>query len=415
MVNDGLDVNLNGTASKGRGFRCTRSNLHARATLFLNKVFKSLLRILVGVPVVSLIAGGVLLLAFGVTLRGRSVGLSAVVFGGVIFCSVGYWDRPWFKRIRRLFCAVLLPTGLLLFLVPLMTAPDGGTREGPVQNRFLHGQGAFPRYSPWNVIPEIDQLAAGVRVMRFRDGSLAQEADRLRSLVPSMYDAMDADTDFRNLGSVLGMGYRELVGLEFRSGHYYAFLPETTGGRKLPCLVFLHGLGGNTKSCLWVLSRQNRCAVIAPTFGIGNWDKPGGAECVVEVVREAVATLPLDPGSVFLMGYSNGALGVTRALVKAPGLFRGLIYLSPVTEDELFSTKEFSSRSRDCPILFLHGGRDVRIPRAFVEGTAACLRRAGFDVRLKVFDDEDHYLIFSQPQAVLDEVLAFMTATCESR
>ncbi len=378
----------------------------------LKKVSLSLLRILAGVPIVSLLAGGLLLLVFGRTLTGRSVGLSAAIFGCILFCSVGYWNRDWFKRTRRRFYAVLVPTGLLLYLSPMLLAPSGGTSGGHVRNCFLRGQGTFFRYSPGNIIPEVDQLAVGVNLLRLRDVNSA-EAARLRSVVLPIYEEMDQDGEFHSLGSAVGMGYRELVHMDSHPGHYFLHLPETTSGEKLPCLVFLHGMGGNTKSCLWVLSRQQRFAVIAPTFGIGNWDKPGGAEFVVEVVREAMATLPLDPGKVFLMGYSNGAMGVTRAVAKEPGLFKGLIYLSPITEDELFSTKEFSGQKKDCPTLFLHGGRDARIQRSFVEGTAGCLRRSGFDVRLKMFDDEDHYLLFSQPEAVLGEILEFMAAACQ--
>jgi len=375
----------------------------------LKKILVGLLRILAGVPIVSLILGGLLFLVLGTTLRGRSVGLSAVILGGVLFCSVGYWNRTWFKQVRRRFYGVLLPISLLLYLVPMLVAPNGGTGDGRVRNCFLHGEGAFPRYSPWNVIPEIDQIAVGINLLRLRQVNAA-EATRLRSLVLPIYEAMDKDADFHALGSVIGMGYRELVRMEFRTGHYYLFLPETTSGEKLPCLIFLHGMGGNTKSCLWVLSQQTKCAVIAPTFGMGNWDRPEGAEFIVEVAREVPATLPIDPERVFLMGYSNGAMGVTRAAIKAPGLFKGLIYLSPITEDELFSTKEFSTRSQDRRILFLHGGRDQRIPRSFVEGTAGLLKRLGFDVRLKVYDEEDHYLLFSQSEVVLGDIMEWMTA-----
>jgi predicted esterase len=109
------------------------------------------------------------------------------------------------------------------------------------------------------------------------------------------------------------------------------------------------------------------------------------------------------------MGYSNGAVGVTRAAVKAPGLFRGLIYLSPITEDEFFETTGFSAGRRDRTILFLHGGRDERIPRTFVEGTAGALKRRGCDVRLKVYDD-DHFLLFSQQEAILSDIAAFITS-----
>ncbi len=380
----------------------------------LKKILVGLLRILAGVPLVSLILGGLLFLVLGTTLRGRSVGLSAVLLGGMLFCSVGYWNRTWFRTIRRRFYAALLPSGLLLYLVPMLVAPNGGTGDARVRNCFLRGEGAFPRYSPWNVIPEIDQLTVGINLLRLREVKAA-EATRLRSLVLPIYEAMDNDADFHALGSVIGMGYRELLRMEFRTGHYYLYLPETTGGEKLPCLIFLHGMGGNTKSCLWVLSQQTRCAVIAPTFGMGNWNGPGGAEFVVEVAREALETLPIDPERVFLMGYSNGAMGVTRAAIEAPGLFKGLIYLSPITEDELFSAKEFSTRKQERKILFLHGGRDRRIPRSFVEGTVGLLKHQGFDVRLKAYDEEDHYLLFSQPEAVLGDILEWMTARSEGR
>jgi predicted esterase len=380
----------------------------------LTRILAGLLRIAAGVPIVSVVLCGLLYLALGTTLRAISVGLSAVILGGVLFCSIGYWNRNWFRRIRRRFYALLVPLGLLLYLVPMIFAPGGGSPDGRVRNCLLRGQGTFPRYSPWNVIPESDQLRVGLCLLPLAERSVsAAEAAHVRSLVLPTYDEMDRDADFRPLGSVMGTAYRDLFHLGRRTGHYYLVLPEATGGRRVPCLVFLHGLGGNVKPCLWVLSklsRQSNCAVVAPTFGFGNWDKAEGADLVVNVVHEALATLPLDPKRVYLMGYSNGAMGVTRAAMKEPGLFRGFIYLSPVTEDELFSTKQFLTAARGRRILFLHGGREERIPLAFVEGTVALLRRLGCNVRLKVYGGEDHWLLFSRQDAVLDDIREFIAA-----
>ena len=134
--------------------------------------------------------------------------------------------------------------------------------------------------------------------------------------------------------------------MEFRTGHYYLFLPQAAAGRKASLPHFPARAGRRRGLPLGAVA-ADQMHVITPTFGIGDWDKPGGAELVVDVVREALATLPLDPERVFLMGYSNGAMGVTRAAIKEPGLFKGLVYLSPVTEDELFAAKEFSERKRD--------------------------------------------------------------------
>ena len=362
----------------------------------LKKIVVSLLRILAGVPIVSLFVVGLFFLILSETLKGRSVGLSVMILGGVLFCVVGYWNRKWFRRMRWWLCAVLLPVSLLLYLVPMILAPRGGQADGCVRNCFLRGQGKFSWYLPENIVPEVDQLKVGMCLLPFGDPYMDfVQAAQLRARVLPTYDAMDKDADFCDLGSVMGMAYRELFHMEFRSGHYYVFLPKTANGEKLPCLIFLHGLGGNVKAYLWVLSRlsmQTKCAVIAPTFGLGNWDKAGSAEFVIDVAHEAIATLSLN------------------AALKEPELFKGLIYLSPVTEDEIFTTEEFSRRARGCKILFLHGGRDNRIPRSLVEGTVAVLKQLKCNVRLKVYDAEDHFVLFSQREAILHNIVECMMA-----
>ena len=382
---------------------------------FFRKSLLRLLRILAGVPIVSLLVVGLLFLVLGATLEGKSVGLSAALLAMVLFCSVGYWNREWFKRIRGRFYAALLPLSLLLYLVPMILAPSGGdTEDGRVRSRFLNGEGRPSRYAPWNVVPEADQFKVGTSVLPLADPYVDfAKARRIRSLVLPIYKAMESDAEFRELESAMGPTCREILRMEFRTGHYYLFLPETTSDELLPCLIFLHGMGGNIKPYLWVLSRMStrmKCAVIAPTFGLGIWDRAEGAGFVVDVAKEALATHPLDPERLFLLGYSNGAMGVTRAALKEPRLFKGLIYLSPVTEDEFFSSPEFLTHKQDRKILFLHGGRDRRIPLSFVQGTVAALEQSGNNVRLKVYDDEDHYLLFSQSDDVLADIVECMTA-----
>jgi predicted esterase len=382
------------------------------ARSLLKKILVSLLRILAGVPVVSLLICGLLFLFLGATLKGRSVGLSAVILGFVLYCSVGYWNSNWFQGIRGRLYAIFLPISLLLFGIPMILAPSGDKTDGCVRNRFLNEQGKFSRYSPWNVIPEVDQIKVGISLMPFGEKYVDfAKASRMRSLLLSLYKEMDEDSDFRALGSVMYMAYRELFRMDFRTNHYFLFLPETTNGEKLPCVIFLHGLGGNIKPCIWVLSKlskQKKCIVIAPTFGLGNWDGSGSAEFVVNVAHEAINTLPLDPKNIFLMGYSNGAVGVTRAAIKEPGLFKGLIYLSAVTEDDLFATKEFSAFPKSHKILFLHGDCDERIPISLIKGTVASLKHLGCDVRMKTYDKEDHYLFFSRQNAILSDIIECM-------
>ncbi len=382
--------------------------------LLAKRIAASLLRILAGVPIISLLLCGLLLLVFGVTFRGRSVGLSAVLLAVVCYCSVGFWNRVWFRRIRGRFYSLLLPASLLLYLVPAILAPGGGVPDGMVRDGYLQARHRAYRYAPWNVVPEVDQVHIGICVAAVRDPYMdSARARTMWSYLRPIYETLEHDAEFQALGSALGMAYREVAGLEFRSGHYYLFLPPTQGNERLPCLVSLHGMGGNTKAHFWVLSRLTqhlKCVVIAPTFGIGNWDQEGSGEFVVDVVREALATLPIDAQRVFLLGYSNGAMGVTRAVIADPTLFGGLMYLSPVTEDQLFSRPEFSARIGERPMLFLHGGRDQRIPSSLVAGTVASLRQLGGDVQLKIYEEEDHVLLWSRQEDVLNDIARFMRA-----
>jgi predicted esterase len=377
------------------------------------RLFLSLLRILAGIPIVSLFGLGLLFAAFSVTWNGRCVGLGAVLLGGLLYCSVGYWNRPWFESRRRKFFAALIPAGLILALIPAALAPNGGNPNAPIRNCFLGAKNHFHRYSPWNVIPEVDQVSVGLHLVPLGDPNVnSAKARRMRSLTLPTYQRMEQDPDFRELGSAMGSACRDLLHLNACNGHYFLFLPETSPGEHVPCLVFLHGMGGNLKSYFWTLSQLStrmKCAVVAPTFGMGLWQKEGSAEFVVDVTHEVIQDLPIDPDRVFLMGYSQGAVGVTRAAVHEPGLYRGLIYLSPITEDDLFGSLEFEAQKKDLRLLFLHGSNDLRIPCNFVEGTARTLQRTGHDVEIKIYDGEDHYLILSQPEALLDDLAEFMT------
>ena len=377
------------------------------------RLFFSLLRIGCGVPIVSLLAVGLLFAAFSVTWKGRCIGLSALLIGGALYLVVGSWNRSWFKARRIRVLLLLLVPGVLLAGGPLVLTPDGGAENTRVRNAYLGGTNRFHRFAPLNVIPEVDQVSVGLTLLPFGDPYVnSAKGRRMRRLVLPAYEQMENDLEFRNLGSAMGPACRDLLHLDFRNGHYYVFLPDADRGRRLPCLVFLHGMGGNIKPYFWMLSRlseRTKCIIIAPTFGMGFWEKEGSAELVVNVTREAIATLPIDSTQVFLMGYSQGAVGVTRAAVFSPGLYRGLVYVSPITEDDLFGTPEFASQKDRLRLLFLHGRDDLRIPCNFVESSARILRQTGYDVRIQVYEEEDHYAILSQQDAILDQLAQFIS------
>ncbi|MCL4192746.1 MAG: hypothetical protein KJZ87_13520, partial [Thermoguttaceae bacterium] len=165
-----------------------------QATARWKRLLLSLLRIAAGVPIVSVWGGGMLLVIFSATWRGRAVGLSAATLTGAAFFAVGYWRHPWFRRVRSRVLAAVIPTGLLLYTVPMLLAPDGGRAEASARNCFLEQRTGFVRYSPGNVIPEVDQLKVGMHLLPLSDPDMA-EAARLRSLVLPLYAEMDRDQE----------------------------------------------------------------------------------------------------------------------------------------------------------------------------------------------------------------------------
>ncbi len=150
----------------------------------VKKILISLSRIIVGVPIILLIIVGLLYLYPRATWTGRSVGLSAAILGGVLFCSIKCWKHGWFQRIRFRFYAVAIPIGLLLYVVPMLLAPSGENTGSHIQSRFLNGQGTLSRYSPCNVMPESDQIKVAMTLCPLgqRNMSFAETA-RMRSLV----------------------------------------------------------------------------------------------------------------------------------------------------------------------------------------------------------------------------------------
>ena len=260
--------------------------------LLVRRAIKSLLRIIAGVPIVSLTLGSVLYLVLSVTWTGRCVALSGAILGSVLFCSVGYWNRNWFTRIRRRFYAVLIPIGLVSYLVPVLLSPSDGNADPRVQSRFLQGKRSFWRCSPCNVMPEVDQINVAMTMSPMFAPQIGHsEAARMRSLVLPIYSEMDRDAGFRDLGSALDSACLDLLHIKFPTGHYFVALPDRSAMRsaaheQLPCLIFLHGMGGNAKAYIWLLSRlarEGKCVVIVPTFGLGNWDNADGAAMVVAI------------------------------------------------------------------------------------------------------------------------------------
>jgi pimeloyl-ACP methyl ester carboxylesterase len=226
---------------------------------------------------------------------------------------------------------------------------------------------------------------------------------------------MRRSEDFVRLGSVLNCAYRDMFLGSRPAGHLYEYVPPAgKDAGPLPVILFLHGSLGNFKGYLWVWKRladRHGYAVVAPTFGAGNWYLDGGAQAV-ERARSYCARHPrMDAGRIFLAGLSNGGTGTSRAAAANPEGYAGLVFISPVMEPEVLSSEAFAAGWKGRRVLVLSGSEDRRIPIGYVRDAVKGMAERGAAVTSRLYPGEDHFLLFSRPEEVMRDIAAWLPAS----
>ena len=287
-----------------------------------------------------------------------------------------------------------------------LVSPPGVVPAGSkLQSVFPRGRPIYMRLTPPNLVPEIDQATMGADLASWADPLMTRaKAVRMKALFLTKYREMQNDPEFVAAGSVMGSAYADVFGLPFKDGHLFSYVPAHQPGGRLPVILFLHGSCGNFKAYIWTWKRfadAHQVAIVAPTFGFGNWDNAGGLDANDSAYDYCRHTPELDADRVILAGLSNGAIGVSREACRNPGRYRGLIYISAVMEPDVMSSTAFQQGCKDKPVLVLHGDQDERIPRKFVE---LPLRGLPARVTAKFYPDEDHFLFFSKSAEVMEDI-----------
>ena len=299
--------------------------------------------------------------------------------------------------------------------VAFWQAPDAHTPEtARIHSRFANGGWHYNRYSIGSLLPEIDQLNLGYAVAVACDPFFTrQQRSDLAAMTDSIYAEIGADADFTAVGSALPSIYRELCVKEFRDGHYFHYIPTSVDRTKpTPTLVFLHGSGGNFKAYVWLLSKiadELGITVIAPSFGMGNWEKRGGYEAITRAIADAGKHASIDPDQIHLMGLSNGGKGLCLAESTDGPKFRSLIFLSAVFHTRI-KPADLAARLQPRRVLVLSGGSDDRVSWDYVSGYAEKLKAGGLDITSRRYEGEDHFLFFHQHAEVLKLVAAWIAA-----
>ncbi len=355
----------------------------------------------------------VVMLTCGVTWTGLGLGLAVGMVGiGPLLWCIG--DERCSTRQVWLGKG-LLALGLAMGAVLVMQAPDGHTPESArIHSRYADGGWHHARYGFGNVLPEIDQIHLGYAAAMAIDPLFTRTQKReLAALTDTIYAEMSRDAEFAACGSALGAIYDEVTFAEFRHGHYFHYIPpQLDRSKPAPALVFLHGSGGNFKAYIWLLAKvadQTGCTVIAPTFGLGNWEKRGAYDAITAAIRDAGKHAAIAPERIHLMGLSNGGKGVCLAESARGPRFASLILLSAVLHERI-EPASLAKRLPNRPVLILSGQNDDRVPWSYVDGYAVKFEKAGMKVAKRAFDGADHFLFFRRQNEILDEVRRWIEA-----
>lgn len=278
------------------------------------------------------------------------------------------------RRPARIAIAVILTVDAA-WAASRITRPSAGA--GPL---VCEARGACDRRGrAWQrVIDEHESARFGLYLSMLAGSMRGAEAKRFEQLLDSEYARLPES--WRGLPNALLL----------RRDQRLQWLPE--GKTQVPCLVFLHGFGGQLSLYLhgMVGSELGReVGIVAPVldnFGIW-WSAKG-----MDLVSRTLDDLPeqCDTKRVVLVGVSNGAIGASAMLAQ------------PKIRSRLAATVLLSgagSVNKDAAlegarVLAIAGRNDPRIPLDYIERQAVTLRAAGADVEV-VDLEADHFLLLT--------------------
>lgn len=339
----------------------------------------------------------ILLVCLPETFKGFLFGFAVLIF---FFVIILLFISFYFKEKRKIlitFFVSLALVGILLAACYFLT-PDGKNSENSNVKSIFSGTAKYDRSSIANLVPEIDQFKLATYVFPLIDPFIDRvNSTRLRNLCLNIYREMRCSNEFNKLGSVLNLCYLDIFTGTRPTGHIYEYVPKSN--QTLPVIIFIHGSLGNFKGYLWCWKKfadKNQFAIIAPTFGAGDWNKEGGVEEILRAVEYCKKNPKFDCSKIYLVGLSNGGKGVSRAILSSsPSSFKGIIYISAIIEDEIIWEDDFIGKCKSQNILVLHGEKDRRIPLKFITPIVDKLAKDGINIKSKYYPSEDHFLMFS--------------------
>ncbi|MEM8862294.1 MAG: alpha/beta hydrolase [Chloroflexota bacterium] len=383
--------------------------------LNLSKILRPLLFVISGFLLITAFPLAVWLLFNFLTVQGfilALLGIFGPLWGMWLYFASG---RKTFKRVNQI-AGGLITIGAIVLVI---LTPSGRATDDETLRHMYNNGGRFVRLSPFNVIPEIEQMNVGINLIGPADPFIDRaKADRLSDLTLSIYADMEQDSEFKQAGSVMGLPIRQPFRLPFDNGHYYLYVPQSADlSEPLPVLVFLHGAGGPFKAYQWVwrdFAEENGFVVISPTYGFGVWPEQEGTTAVMRAIDHAAehSGVTLDQDQLWLAGLSMGGHGTIYTGTQHPDRFQGLILISAGMPSEIMFEENgpFNSTWRNRPVLLIHGEQDLRMPMDYLNQHIGFMETGGIDLDTKLYPAEDHFLFFAQKDELMSLIAAWINA-----
>ena len=191
---------------------------------------------------------------------------------------------------------------------------------------------------------------------------------------------------------------------------YRLHSPFCEKGVKYPLVLFLHGSGergsdntatlihGVVPICKYAM-RHGDAFVVTPQCPANrkwveqDWSKPTMKRpdkpnqemtLVMELLRELVATLPVDPLRVYVTGISMGGYGTWDIVTRMPGFFAAAMPVCGGVDD---TTAELY---RGTALMFFHGDADTAVPVGYSRRMDKALSDAGIAHVYKEYPKTGH-------------------------
>jgi pimeloyl-ACP methyl ester carboxylesterase len=344
------------------------------------------------------VVASILLIAVASNAQGQQAGLLFLSLAGT---GIAVWPA---QRPRLAGALFLVSLSLLLLRVSTTPLQSPDSRLVVVYRNIERAY----RLSPSTLVPEADQLLLGAKVAAVLDPLLTfSRGNRLSGLTKQIYRELAADDDFALAPSALGTCYQEVLGRGATRGPLLVYRPSVSQATALPVLLFVHGSLGNFRAYSWILKAladQRKLAIVAPSFGAGNWYKPGGLETLQDALDYIQEQPDLDPSKVTLVALSNGGIGAGMLAQHAATRLQSIVLISAVLWSQHFGTPDFPAIWGTKPLLLLHGQEDERVSIDNLKKYSQAFEAANLAVSRIWYPEEDHFLFFSKRKELLADI-----------